>query len=90
MADKPRTEGTGDFHLEHIKNFVACIKSRQTPTGDVEIGHKSITVPHLANIAYRTKRRIQWDAKAERIVGDEAAQALTERAYRAPWSLPRE
>jgi predicted dehydrogenase len=90
MADKPRTAGTGDFHLEHIKNFVSCIKSRQTPTGDVEIGHMSITVPHLANIAYRTKRRIQWDARAERIVGDEEAQALTARAYRAPWSMPQE
>jgi predicted dehydrogenase len=90
MADKPRVQGQGDFHLEHIRDFAACVRSRRTPVGDVEIGHKSITVPHLANIAYRTRRRVAWDAAAERIVGDEEAQALTGRAYRAPWTLPQE
>jgi predicted dehydrogenase len=89
MADMARQPGSGDFHLEHIKNFVACIKSRETPTGDVELGHKSITVPHLANIAYRLNRHIKWDAAAEKIVGDPEAQALVGRAYRAPWVLPK-
>jgi Oxidoreductase family, C-terminal alpha/beta domain len=44
---------------------------------------------HLGNIAYRVGRRVQWDAKAERIVGDDEAQKLVTKAYRAPWSLQK-
>ncbi len=90
MEGLPRQPGSGDFHLEHIKNFVACVKSRQTPTGDVEIGHRSVTAPHLANIAVRLRRRIQWDPRAEAIVGDPEAQSLVGREYRRPWVLPKE
>jgi hypothetical protein len=42
---------------------------------------------HLGNIAFRSKRRVQWDVEAERVVGDAAAQALVTKAYRAPWTL---
>ncbi len=90
MEAVARQPGSGDFHLEHIKNFVACVKSRQTPTADVEIGHKSVTAPHLGNIAVRLGRRVQWDPKMEQIIGDPQAQALVGRPYRAPWTLPKD
>jgi predicted dehydrogenase len=88
MMPRPRQTGSSDFHFDHVRNFVECIKSRQTPTSDVEVGHKSLIPSHLANIAYRLRRRIAWDAAAEQCAGDAEAQALVGRTYRAPWALP--
>jgi hypothetical protein len=44
---------------------------------------------HLANIAYRLNRRVQWDADKEQFVGDTEAQRLLLPQYRAPWVLPK-
>ena len=88
MTPQPRRTGSSDFHFDHVRNFVECIKSRETPAADVEIGHTSLIPSHLANIAYRTRHRIRWDAASEQCVGDAEAQALVSRSYRAPWALP--
>ena len=88
MMARPRVTGSDDFHFDHVRNFVNCVKSREKPAADVEVGHTSLIPSHLANIAYRTKRRIVWDAASETCVGDAAAQALVGRNYRAPWALP--
>jgi predicted dehydrogenase len=71
----------------HHRNFLDCIKSRELPICDVEIGHRTATACHLGNIVARLGRKITWDAKAEQIVGDEEAQKMVDRPYRAPWSL---
>jgi predicted dehydrogenase len=69
----------------HVRNFLDCIKSRETPVSDLESGHRVVTACHLANIALRTGRKLTWDAARETIVADaEAAQQL-ERPYRSPW-----
>ena len=88
MAGEPRRGASGDMHLEHVRNFLACMDSRKRPNSDVEIGHNSMIACHLANIAFRTGRRVQWDKAGERIVGDAEAQKLILKPYRAPWTLP--
>jgi predicted dehydrogenase len=93
VADKPellKTEfGSGDTRLyvskNHYQNFLDCIKSREKPVADVEIGHRTATVCHLGNIAVRLGRKIQWDPAKERIVGDDQAAAMLTRPYRAPY-----
>src|SRR5215470_10638666 len=57
----------------HIRNFLDCVKSRQTPISDIEIGHRSTSTCLLGNIALRSGRRIVWNAKTEKIEGDNAA-----------------
>jgi predicted dehydrogenase len=89
MTGKPRRSSSQDFHFAHVRNFVACLKTREKPAGDVEIGHASIIPGHLANIAFRLGRRIVWDAHREEIPGDAEAQRLVGRVYRAPWALPQ-
>ena len=42
---------------------------------------------HLGNIAFQARRQIQWDVENEKVVGDQEAQAMVIRAYRAPWKL---
>jgi len=72
----------------HVRNFLDCMRSRQRPVSDVEIGHAATTVGHLGNIALRTGRAIHWDAANERILGDRDAGRLLTKPYRAPWTLP--
>jgi hypothetical protein len=72
----------------HHKNFLECIKTRELPVADVEIGHRTATACHLANIALRLgNRKIQWDAEKETIVGDDEAAGMLTRPYREPWKL---
>ncbi len=72
---------------DHMRNFLDCIKSREKPNADVEDGHRSTTFAHLGNIALETMSRLEWDPKAERITNNEAANALLDYEYRAPWKL---
>jgi predicted dehydrogenase len=89
MAGEPRRGSGGqDMHQAHVKDFLDAIDSRKRTASDVEIGHNSMIACHLANIAFRTGRRVQWDAAREQIVGDAEAQKLIHKAYRAPWTLP--
>jgi hypothetical protein len=69
----------------HVRNFLDCIKSRQRPIADVEGGHQATTACHLANISFRTGRKIRWDAEKEQIMGDAEANAMLVRPYRKPW-----
>jgi hypothetical protein len=71
----------------HTRNFIDCVRSRQRPVADIEIGHHSTTLPLLGNIAYRTGRKIRWNAEREEIVDDPQASALLGRQARAPWNV---
>jgi len=92
---KPRMEpldvkakgGNASLTEQHVRNFLDCIKSREKPHCDVEDGHRSTIFAHLGNIAMQTKSRLEWDPKAERIVNNDAANALLRYEYRAPWKL---
>jgi predicted dehydrogenase len=80
-----------EIHLyesgNHHANFLDCIRSRELPICDVEIGHRSATACHLGNLAIRLERKIEWDSDREKIVGDDEAADLANRPYRAPWKL---
>ena len=83
-----RKEGSGpDATSLHVKDFIECVRSRKQPVGDVAIGHRATIVAHLGNIAYRTGRKIRWDAVKEEIIGDPQASALLGRKARKPWDL---
>ncbi len=71
----------------HVRDFLDCMRSRERPRADVEIGHRSTTFCHLANIALETKSRIDWDPVAEKITNNPAANELLHYEYRGPWKL---
>ncbi len=71
----------------HPDNFLECIRTRNRPASDAEVGCRSITVCHLGNIAYWLNRPIQWDPKEEKFVNDPEADRMTSRPMRAPWRL---
>ena len=80
-------EGNTDITALHAKNFLDCMRSRQTPNGDVEIGHRSTSMSLIANISLATGKRLQWDAKEEKFTNDDEANKLLSYEYRAPWKL---
>jgi hypothetical protein len=71
----------------HARNFLDCIRSRQAPVENLDIGHHVSAVAHLGNLALRSKSRIEWDAAGERVATNEEANRLLARPYRAPWKL---
>jgi predicted dehydrogenase len=70
-----------------IRNFLDCIKSRQTPLCPLEEGHRSTSFAHLANIALATGTRLLWDADKERFTNSEEANKKLHYRYREPWTL---
>ena len=75
----------------HIQDFFDAIRNGRHPTADIEIGHLSATLGHLANIATRTQRTLHFDPKTEQITGDEEASVLLSRKYRegGHWAIPK-
>jgi predicted dehydrogenase len=57
-----------DMVFAHVSNFLECCRTRQRPSADVLIGHRSAQASHLGNIAYMEKRRIDFDPQREEIL----------------------
>lgn len=80
-----------DIHLyasdDHHGDFFNCIRTRQRPIADVEIGHRSATVCHLNVIAAKVGRAIKWEPAKEEIIGDPVASRLLDRPRRAGYPL---
>jgi predicted dehydrogenase len=72
---------------DHMRNFFECIKAREQPISDVYTHHRAMTTCHLANIAIRLGRAIQWDPEKEQVVGDEAANAWQRREQRKGYEI---
>ena len=87
-AERGKQFAPGDNIRDHLANWVQCIKSRQQPIADVEIGHRSATVCHLGNIARWAGRKLQWDPDKEQFVGDDAANKFLERPQRSGFEIP--
>ena len=82
----------GEFRLDvspgHMRNFFDCIKSRGECAAPAEIAHRSITPGFLGYVSNATGRPLKWDAKGEKVVGDEEADKLLKSfSYRKPWTL---
>ncbi|HZT33484.1 MAG TPA: Gfo/Idh/MocA family oxidoreductase [Bryobacteraceae bacterium] len=88
MVEMKRRARTDEgVRAAHARNFLDCVRSRQAPVENLDIGHHVSAVAHLGNLALRSRSRIDWDAAAERVTNSEAANGLVTRAYRAPWKL---
>jgi hypothetical protein len=72
----------------HERNFLDCIYSGEPTITTCEIGHRSITIAHLANIALRLGRtKVQWDPKKEAFVKDTDADKLRTAPMANKWVL---
>jgi len=78
--------GSGD----HFGNFIEAVRARDPKllNADVEEGHLSAALCHLANISFRLGRTLAFDPKTEKFVNDKEADALLTRKYRPPFVVP--
>ncbi len=80
-------EGYAQHVRDHSRNFLDCIKSREKPRADVEIGHRSTSMALLANISLATQSTIHWDPVSEQVKNNAEANQMLHYEYRQPWSL---
>jgi predicted dehydrogenase len=69
---------------DHMRDFLECMKSRKRPICDVEIGHRSVTVCHLGNVAIRSGKKVGWNPATEAFLENDL-NSWTMRPMRAPW-----
>ena len=88
-----RTEERLERHVApairgQLRNFLECRKTGERPVADIEQGYVSATACILGNVAMKVGRTLEWDHEKGVIVGDDEANALLRRPYRAPWVHP--
>jgi myo-inositol 2-dehydrogenase/D-chiro-inositol 1-dehydrogenase len=71
----------------HMKNFLACMRSRKDPVAPVEVGHRSNTVCVMTHIAMKLGRKLEWDPETERFIDDEEANRWLDYSHREPWTV---
>lgn len=72
---------------DHMRNFFECMADRTQPISDVHTHHRAMTTCHLANIAIRLGRKLQWDPASEQIVNDPAAAQWQAREQRKGYEI---
>jgi predicted dehydrogenase len=88
-----KTEKRIEYHVapairEHMKDLLQCAASRGRPRADIAEGSTSTAMCVLANLSLQLQRSLTWDEARGRVVGDEDANKLLARPYRAPWVHP--
>jgi predicted dehydrogenase len=85
------TIGPGEIRLyesrDHVGNFVECVKDRRETVAPIEVGHRSISVGLLGEIAMLTQQRLQWDPQNERFLNSDEANRMLRRPMRSPWHI---
>ncbi|MGK7396476.1 MAG: Gfo/Idh/MocA family protein [Candidatus Cyclobacteriaceae bacterium M3_2C_046] len=95
QEDKPMTRpvefsGGQESHAQHVRNFLDCIKTRETPSCPPEVGRAAALHAHIPNIAGRVGESIlEWDDDNNRFINCEKANELIKPEYRSPWKLPK-
>lgn len=73
--------------LNHVRDFLNCVKSRRTPVTPAEVAHRTMTTNLIMDICLDLKRSLKWDPVKEEFIGDDEANRLRSRAMRAPWQV---
>jgi len=88
-----KTEARLEKHVapairHHMLDLLANMASRGRPVSDIEEGYISSSCCILANMSVQLGRTLAWDAQKEMVAGDDEANRLLRRPYRAPWVHP--
>ena len=92
MCIKDRPLGDGDLRLyasdDHVGNFLECIRTREQPICNAEVGHRSSSICNLGNIAMVLgARKLRWDPATETFPDSPEANAMVKPTMREPWVL---
>lgn len=82
-------KGAGHVARPHLQNWLEGIRNGTALNAPVEVGHRSITICHLANIARELNRPLKWNPDTEQFINDDRANRLLERPRRKGFELAR-
>lgn len=76
--------------IPHFRNWLDAMRTREHEdlAADVEQGHRSNAVCHLAKISCKLGRSVHFDPQTERFVNDPEADKHLKRDYREPYVIP--
>ena len=77
----------GPVSENHTANFVEAMKSGGQPISDVWSHNRMLEVCHLANIAIRLGRELEWNPETRQIVGDPEANEFLSRESRDGYEI---
>lgn len=83
-----RWQGGGHVARPHLQNWLDCIRSRRVPNAPVEVGHRTATICHLANLARQSDTPLVWNPQQEQFVDNEQANTWLDRPRREGFELP--
>ena len=72
---------------DHVENFFQAVADRKPAVSDPCSHHRALSTCHLAGIAARLGRPIQWDPTNERVIGDKQAQSFVRRDKRTGFEI---
>ena len=81
----------GPNHLDlHTQNFVEAIKANDPSILNTHISSGSVAAinAQMGNIAYKTGRKVYWDASAGSFKNDDEANKLIKANYHNGWKVP--
>lgn len=84
--------GEGDVRLyessDHVGNFLDCMRTREQPICNAEVGHRSSSICNLGNIAMVLgSEQLRWDPEKEEFPGNADANGMVKPSMREPWAL---
>lgn len=90
LIESPAPKEIVELPSSHQADFLAAISKGSKPSADIQIGHESTALIHLANIAVRTGKQLAFEPKTQTITNDSQANDLLGRSYRSEghWSVP--
>ena len=93
LADNPLPGGAieevygGPVPENHTLNFIEAINAKKEPISDVWTHNKMLEICHLANIAMRLGRPLEWDADKREVIGDKQANSFLARENRKGYEI---
>ena len=73
--------------LDHMRNFLDCVKNRQLTVANPTVMHRSMSTVHAANICIWLGRDLEYDPEEEKFIDDPEANRLRARSMREPWII---
>lgn len=89
IHEAPQLHKPDDQNIKELwANFMESIASKKLPVSDIEIGQRSTNMSLLGMLSCKLGRSVEWDGDKGIVPGDDAANALLQRAYRGLWEYP--
>jgi hypothetical protein len=61
-------ESLHDGTIDHIQNFLDCVRTRKTPNAPVEAGFEAARTSWIGNLALKAGKKLTWNAEEGRAV----------------------